>query len=385
MKQLTNLINFLFKFAVVGLALAFLLLNVWPGAIPGLNHDRNAAENTDTVAVDSPRASYAGAVNRAAPSVVSIYTETTVVQQLNPSIQRITGAPPRRLLRFTGLGSGVIMSSDGYIVTNNHVIRGWREIKVALWDGRVAQGEVVGTDPNTDLAVLKIDLVDLPVAPISGAGELKVGDVVLAIGNAAGLSHTVTMGIISATGRSEVGRDSVRDFIQTDAAINRGNSGGALINAAGDLVGINTSSLDDFRSGAYRREVIEGISFAIPIQLASEIIDEIVEYGTVRRGWLGAVFSGLPLRRAGTNSAPAQGLLVEQVSVNSPAYEAGIRQGDIILSANGKTFASPREFLLDVSEMQPGTELELEALRNGESFSARAVLIQQPPQQPLFN
>lgn len=370
MKTFLSWIDFIFKFTVIGLALAFIVTNVLPGALPF----RGKADNTVVVQQPAtPIHSYADAVNRTAPSVVSIYTRTIIAQRLNPLMQRLLG---RRELSRTqrGLGSGVIISADGYVLTNDHVIRNASDIQVALWDGRISDAEVVGTDPETDLAVLKIIQQGLPVAPLGDTSDIQVGDVVLAIGNAVGLSNTVTMGIISATGRSQVAGGLLQNFIQTDAAVNKGNSGGALINARGEVIGINTSSLSQVLGA-------EGISFAIPIDLASSVMAQIIEYGQVQRGWIGAEFSNFPAGSLGLMGSGEQagGILVERVYPNGPAWIAGIRQGDVILSAAGADVGSRREFLYSVSQMAPGTELEMQVLRSGQVFTTRAEVIQQPP------
>jgi len=277
-----------------------------------------------------------------------------------------------------GLGSGVIISADGYVLTNDHVIRNANNITVSLWDGRISPAEVVGTDPETDLAVLKISQEGLPVAPLGDTGGLRVGDVVLAIGNAVGLSHTVTLGIISATGRSQVTGALFQDFLQTDAAVNAGNSGGALINAAGEVIGINTASLNQ-QFGA------EGISFAIPIDLASSVMDQIIEYGGVQRGWIGADFSNLPASVTGTDLGgdgsenQGQGILMERVYRDGPAGKAGLQPGDVIITAAGVSVNDRREFLFSVSQMPPGSELELQVVRSGQAFTTRVELLQQPP------
>ena len=374
MKTFLSWINFIFKFTVIGLALAFIVINIWPGENPFNSNSENPG---DLPKPTQPTHSYADAVNRAAPSVVSIYTRTVIAQRLNPLMQRLLG---RRELSRTqqGLGSGVIISDDGYVLTNDHVIRNTNDILVSLWDGRISPAEVVGTDPDTDLAVLKISQEGLPVAPLGDTGSLRVGDVVLAIGNAVGLSHTVTLGIISATGRNRVTGALMQDFIQTDAAVNAGNSGGALINAAGEVIGINTSSLSQ-ALGA------EGISFAIPIDLASSVMAQIIDYGQVQRGWIGAEISNLPASVTGANlglnpdATQASGLLIEHVYPNGPAWKAQLQPGDVIISAGGAGVSDRREFLFGVSQMAPGTELELEVVRSGQAFTTRADLIQQPP------
>ena len=245
---------------------------------------------------------------------------------------------------------------------------------MALWDGRrIANARLVGTDPESDLAVLKIDVDGLPVAPIAES-PVQVGDVVLAIGNALTLSHTVTMGIVSATGRNLGGPMSSQDFIQTDAAINAGNSGGALINTRGELIGINSRNLSNY-PGA------ENIGFAIPATVARNVMEQIVEYGSVQRGWLGVVVNNMPESPQGDGSLARRGVEIREVTRGGPAWEAGIRPGDIILAMNGEETNERREFLLAVSQMAPGTEIELEVRRGYDEFQTHTSLIQQPPVQ----
>jgi len=229
--------------------------------------------------------SYADAVEHAASSVVNIYTRTVVPNNNpplynDPNIQKHYNKNSNKERIQSSLGSGVILSPEGYIATNNHVISGADSIVVALKDGREATAKVVGNDPDTDLAVLKIDLPDLPSITISSSANLRVGDVALAIGNPFGVGQTVTMGIISATGRNQLGLNTYEDFIQTDAAINPGNSGGALINAKGNLVGINTAIFS--RSGGS-----QGIGFAIPSDQAKQVMQDLIQHGRVVRGWVG--------------------------------------------------------------------------------------------------
>ena len=374
MKQITDLLNYLFKFAVVGLALAFVVLNIWPGK--QVLFPAPEIQSSDTPTAVPGIDSYADAVSRAAPSVVSIYTQTELQPvRLRPELQRWLGRS-RANRQVQGLGSGVILDQQGFILTNNHVISNADDIWIGFWDGRISKAELTGADIGTDLAVLKVNRTDLPVAPAGEADRLRVGDVVLAIGNAAGLSHTVTMGIVSATGRNEIRGALFQDFIQTDAAINQGNSGGALINSDGDIIGISTSSLSQSQG-------TQGISFAIPIDLAQMVMNEIIDYGTVRRGWLGASFENLPFGKLEDGSAARlEGLMVRQVVANGPAWVAGLQQGDILIRAGGEPVTDIRDFLFSVAQMSPGTELELEVVRNNNQFTTRATLIQLPPLRP---
>ena len=270
------------------------------------------------------------------------------------------------------MGSGVLVSDDGYILTNNHVISQVQNISVGLWDGRFASAQVVGSDPETDLAVLKIDLTGLPAAPLAEDANLRVGDVVLAIGNAFGLSHTVTMGIISATGRNDLRSVLYEDFIQTDAAINVGNSGGALINPLGEVIGINTRNLGQAQGA-------QNIGFAIPIAMARDVMQQIVDNGTVRRGSLGAIFSDLPLSLQTDGSAARRGVQVREVTPGGPAWSAGIRPGDVLLSIDGEQLGDARALLLTIAQRQPGGRVEFQVQRGDEIFETYATLIQQPP------
>jgi serine peptidase DegS len=359
-----GLLAFIARSAIAGLALAFVILYLWPSLGERLNPPAGPAEPPPAAP-----ASYADAVNRAAPSVVSIYTKTVELQQLSPRMQRLLGGQYRARSRLD-LGSGVLVSPDGYILTNYHVIRQVQDIAVGLWDGRFATAQVVGSDPETDLAVLKIDLDGLPAAPLAEDGNVRVGDVVLAIGNAFGLSHTVTMGIVSATGRDT---RSVRyeDFIQTDAAINAGNSGGALINHLGEVIGISTRNLDQGQA--------QNIGFAIPIDMARDVMQQIVDTGSVRRGWLGAQLGDLPLALQADSNTLRRGIQVREVTAGGPAWSAGIRPGDVVLSMDGIAVNDARELMLVISQRPPGERVEFRLQRDGETFETYATLIQQPP------
>ncbi len=278
MSKMSDLLVFLSRAVVTGLAIAFLVVYFWPSEAERLNGQPAQGAGPGPAAP----VSYADAVNRAAPAVVSIYTRSLLPQSMDPDPERRGG--PRYLYRMQhDMGSGVIVSDDGYILTNHHVINMVQNIRIALFDGRIVPATVVGSDPDTDLAVLKVNLDGLSAAPLADSPEIRVGDVVLAIGNSLGLSHTVTMGIVSATGRNDLRSLPFEDFIQTDAAINAGNSGGALINAHGDLIGISTRQLGS-STGA------QNIGFAIPVSLAKHVMEQIIEYGSVRRAWLGASF-----------------------------------------------------------------------------------------------
>jgi serine peptidase DegS len=364
-----HLFGFIARAITAGLAIAFIIMYLWPSLAQRLN---GTADQPNLPAESAP-ASYADAVDRTAPAVVSIYTRTLTPQSVDLQTQRRLGNRSLYRLRQE-MGSGVLISEDGYILTNHHVILNARNIRVALWDGRFASARVVGSDPETDLAVLKVDVNGLLAAPIAETTRPRVGDVVLAIGNALGLSHTVTMGIISATGRNDLGSLLYEDFIQTDAAINSGNSGGALINTEGELIGINTRNLGAIQGA-------QNIGFAIPISIAQNVMEQIIEYGSVRRGWLGAYFTDVPPTALPDGSSARQGIHVRLVSKGGPAWNTGIRQGDVILSLDGEPVDDARAFLLIISQFLPGTEIELEVRRRQEVFETYATLIQQPPLQ----
>ena len=368
MSKTRELLGFIAQAAVAGLALAFIVVYFFPAVTERLSNTDGDGSN------QPPPSSYADAVNRAAPAVVSIYTQRITTRPAKIDSWSRLGA--RFLYKLTrGQGSGVILSEDGTIVTNHHVINKAQEIRVALWDGRIAKARVVGSDPATDLAVLKVDLDGLPVAPLGENPEVRVGDVVLAIGNAVGLSHTVTMGIVSATGRNDLNSLLYEDFIQTDAAINAGNSGGALINAFGELVGINTRNLDPV-------EGAQNIGFAIPIELARSVMSQIIEYGTVRRSWLGASFSDIRPTPLEDGSAIRRGISVREVVNGGPAWDAGIRPGDVIMAMDKETVADASQFLFAIAQRPPGSQVELDVVRQGEAFQTYATLIQQPPLTP---
>jgi serine protease Do len=282
------------------------------------------------------------------PAVVNISTTTTIPAEANPFgdmfndpfFRRFFGdqfSPPgfNRKQKTSALGSGVIVSDTGYILTNSHVVKGADDIKVVLYDKREFKGTIVGADPKTDLAVVKIDAKDLPIISMGKSSTLKTGDVVLAIGNPFGLNQTITMGIVSAVGRSNLGLADFVDFIQTDAAINPGNSGGALVNTNGELIGINTAIFST--SGGYM-----GIGFAIPSDMATSIMDSIIKNGKVIRGWLGVSTQPLTPELAQTFKIKDQkGALVSGIIPNSPADKAGLKRGDLITGLDGKPVADP--------------------------------------------
>jgi serine peptidase DegS len=373
MKKITQLVVFLLRALVAGLAIAFIVLYFWPQFVSPKASEPPATPDTDTstAALPAGPVSYADAVDLAAPAVVSIYTTSLDPQPVDAETQEKLGN--RMLYRMRrDMGSGVLVSEDGYILTNHHVISGAQNIQIGLWDGSIAPAQVVGSDPQTDLAVLKTNQNGLPIIPFKDNVPVRVGDVVLAIGNALGLSHTVTMGIVSATERNTLGSFAFEGFIQTDAAINAGNSGGALINARGDLIGINTRHLGG-STGA------QNIGFAIPMATAREVMKQIIDYGSVRRGWLGAWVGNLPADYSAEGKSQLTGLLVQKVARDGPAWLAGIRPGDEIVSMNGEANLDTLPFELKIASLLPGTQVELEINRNGQRFETYATLIQQPP------
>jgi serine protease DegS len=324
-------------------------------------------------------ASYADAVDSAAAAVVNVYTSKTITRERHPLLddplfRHFFGdqlnVPNQRTQ--TSLGSGVLVSPQGYVLTNNHVITGADEIQVLLNDGRSVRASVVGVDPDTDIAVLHIQLDKLPSITFDIHDKLRVGDVVLAIGNPFGVGQTVTQGIISATGRTQLGINRYEDFIQTDAAINPGNSGGALINAYGELIGINTAIYS--RSGGS-----QGIGFAIPADLAANIMKQIIEQGHVERGWIGIEAQDLtPGLAESFGLEGTHGLLIAGVLADGPADKGGIQPGDVIVKVDGKAVDTARSAMGQIARSGPETEVLLEGIRSGQPFSARVVTGRRP-------
>lgn len=345
--------------------------------------DKTASQSlvAGTTALSLPQ-SYADAVAAAQPAVVNIYTSKLVTRQYHPLyddpiFRRFFGMHnvPRRQRMQSSLGSGVIVSPSGYVLTNNHVIAGADEIKVALADGREALASVVGTDPETDLAVLFIEMPDLPAVTLASPEDTRVGDIVLAIGNPFGVGQTVTQGIVSAMGRNQANLSTFVDFIQTDAAINPGNSGGALVNSQGSLIGINTAIYS--RSGGSH-----GIGFAIPVDLAKQVMMQLVKHGSVVRGWLGIEPTILTQGLANALSMPfVPGILVSGVFRDGPAYEAGIAPGDVITEINGEPLQDPRDALTFISTKRPGDQVEITVMRKGEAYRIKAVVGERPTPQ----
>ena len=311
----------------------------------------------------SPMGSFAAAAKIASAAVVSINTSKAAVRnpQMNEPWFRFFFGDQNPGDAQAGLGSGVIVSSTGYILTNNHVIEGADEIEVVLNDTRKAKAKVIGTDPDTDLAILKIDLDKLPVIVLGNSDELQVGDPVLAIGNPFGVGQTVTGGIVSALGRNQLGINTFENFIQTDAAINPGNSGGALVDGNGNLLGINTAIYS--RSGGSM-----GIGFAIPVSTAKQVLEGIVSEGQVTRGWIGVEPQELNAELAEAfklkpEAAKAGGVIITGVLQNGPAAQGGIRPGDVILAVDGQPVSNVSQLLTAVAALKPGTPAPLKVLR----------------------
>ncbi len=357
-----------------------------------------AAVATSDAPVDRSNAragvSYSSVVKRVAPSVVKV---TTTAKVKNVAMEGFPGMDNDLLQRFfgpqlqrpnrgrqmpvphqEGLGSGVIVSKDGYILTNNHVVDGADTVKVALQDGRDFEAKVVGRDPKTDVAVIKIDAKDLPTLELANSENIEVGDVVLAIGNPFGIGQTVTMGIVSADGRGYMGLD-YEDFIQTDAPINPGNSGGALVDTAGRLVGINTAILS--RTGGN-----QGIGFAVPANLAHTVMTSLVADGKVTRGYLGAMIQDLtpPLAKQ-FQLKDNSGALVGEVKPGSPADKSGLKAGDVVTDFNGRKVTDSRHLRLRVAETRPGTIVAMKVLRDGATKNLSVTVRELPGEPKIVN
>ncbi len=362
---------------VGGLALAFLIVAARPELIRGATGlPSPALPVPPAVPLVPAQVTYAAAVQRGAPSVVNVYAARVVTERVAPSLGELFGdyIPRYRQRIERSLGSGVIVDESGHIVTNHHVIANADSIRVQLADGRVADAHIVGRDPDTDLAVLKIDLSALPVAVFGRSDQLRVGDVVLAIGNPVGLSQTVTHGIVSATSRQQLGIAPLEDFIQTDAPINFGNSGGALVDASGALVGINTAIVA-------KNIGVEGIGFAIPVNMVRGVLSEIIAHGRVIRGWIGIVPEDLSDEQALQLGFPRSGVVIGNLYVNSPAQQAGLQPGDMLTAIDGQEPHSAQDALGRIASHKPGSTVVLRGLRGlrGErSFEVRAQVGERP-------
>ena len=346
----------------VCLALWFIVATLKPDWLD-LNRKALTPDLKASSEVVPSQSSYREAVSRAMPAVVNIYTTKEVRQPQSPLLddpflRRFFGERFGDTEKQMSLGSGVVVSHDGYIMTNNHVVETADQIEVAFEDGRKATAKLVGTDPDTDLAVIKIDMPNLPAIAFADVDKAKVGDVVLAIGNPFGVGQTVTMGIISALGRSQLGINIYENFIQTDAAINPGNSGGALIDTSGNLLGINSAIYS--RSGGSL-----GIGFAIPVSTVKMVMDAIISKGQVVRGWIGVEPRDITPVLADNLGLPKKdGVIIAAVLKNGPADKSGIRPGDILISIADKPISNMAEMFNLIAQLQPGSQTDMIVLRD---------------------
>jgi serine protease DegS len=378
MQNTRVLVSFLIKAVVVGLAAAFLVV-WWKPALLG---KATIAAPVAPAAAPRPTVvmqSFADAVARAAPAVVNIYTARVVTERTqSPSLNQLFGDfwPSYRQRLERSLGSGVIVDDAGTIVTNQHVIAAADSIRVQIADGRIADATIVGQDPDTDIAILHLDIGKLPVIPVGRSDTLRVGDIVLAIGNPYGIGQTVTQGIVSATSRGQLGLATFENFIQTDAAINLGNSGGALIDAHGDLVGINTAVLNRANGGP------EGIGFAIPVNLVRGVMEQILKAGHVVRGWLGFVPQDLSDEQAAQlGIAAGGGVTVVNILVQSPAFESGVRPGDLITGLGKEPVRNAQDLISRVAALPPGALVELEGRHGRQPYKVELKVLERPTRQ----
>jgi serine protease DegQ len=342
----------------------------------------------DVVAIKEPQqsdtagpaaiTSFSGAAHKAMPAVVNIYTTQEVKRPRHPFMddpvfrhffgEQVDPGVQRR----DGLGSGVIVSDKGYVLTNHHVVESVDQIEVALSDARKVRARVVGTDPETDLAVLKIELPQLPAITFARSDQVRVGDVVLAIGNPFGVGQTVTLGIVSALGRTQLGITTFESFIQTDATIHPGNSGGALVDASGNLVGINTAIYS--QTGASM-----GIGYAIPVSIARQVMEQIIREGSVTRGWIGVGVQDVSKELAESfKLATPHGVLITQVVNGGPAEKAGVKLGDVLVSINDHTVADTAAMLNAIAGLKPGEQAKLKLLREQASTELAVTVGRRP-------
>jgi S1-C subfamily serine protease len=371
-------------------ALAYVLLRPAPEEVPPPAAPPLVAESGEEIASSGPPVatpsqfvSYADAVDATAPAVVNIYTERRVVMPnvagLPPQFAQLFGDvwPDYRERVERSLGSGIIWDVQGHVVTNFHVVAQATQIKVQLKNSKSGTARLVGVDPDTDLAVLKIELGTLPIMPLGRSDRLRVGEPVLAIGNPLGLGQTVTQGIVSATGRGQLGVSTFENFIQTDAAINFGNSGGALVDSSGRMVGLNSVI-------AGRQAGIEGIGFAIPVDLVRGVVDAIIRDGRVVRGWIGVVPSDITPEAIEQSGLPDGSVLVRHVYPHSPADARGVARGDVITQVNGKPARGAQDLLARIATLKPGQPVRLRLWRrspaeaDGREHSVRIEVIERP-------
>lgn len=355
MAGLKSALIFLLQSIVVGLAVAFLVVLVRPDLMPG-------------IAVPEQALSFADAVDRSSPAVANIYTKRLVQDTA-------TDTDRARFRVDTSFASAVIIDAEGYLVTNYHVVATAAEIRVQLSDGRITEPDIVGVDAETDLALLRVSLGELPAIELGQSAQLRIGDIVLAIGNPYGLTTSVTQGIVSATGRGLLNLVTFENFIQTDAAINAGNSGGALVNTRGELIGINTAVLAQDPG-------TEGIGFAIPVDLVRGVVEQIKQHGRVIRGYMGLRPDDLTeAERLDRGIETGNGILLVQIYANGPAANADLRCGDVILEINDEPVFSQRQALLISASMAPGDEVSVIAMRDGQRVTTTLTATERPEEE----
>ncbi|MDP1559633.1 MAG: Do family serine endopeptidase [Nitrosomonas sp.] len=363
------------------LAIFFVVVTLRPELLPWSPLSTLITIKEEVAPVGTTRPdSFNDAAKRATPSVVNIFTSKEVKQPSHPLLndpmfQQFFGERfESKKRRTSNLGSGVIVSTKGYILTNHHVVEAADEVEVALVDGRKAKARVIGSDPETDLAVLKINLKNLPAITFGQSAAVKVGDIVLAVGNPFGVGQTVTMGIIGGLGRSQVGINTFENFIQTDAAINPGNSGGALTDTSGNLIGINTAIYS--RTGGSL-----GVGFAIPVDVAKQIMEQIIKSGSVTRGWLGISLQDITEELVESlNLVNSDGVLIAGVLKDGPADKANIKPGDILIAVDDKPVTHSSDVLNSVAELPPGEKVTLTIMRNSEEKSISIKVGKRPRQ-----
>jgi serine protease DegQ len=368
--------------ATIAAAVLFVVSTFRPEWLPPRGSTQLAVvQNSAPSSAAVRAASYNDAVRRATPSVVNIFTSKEIRSPRHPLLndpifRRFFGDQlPDEAQRASSLGSGVIVTASGYVLTNHHVVEAADEIEVALADGKKLLAKVVGNDPETDLAVLRVSADNMPAISFGSSETLRVGDVVLAIGNPFGVGQTVTSGIVSALGRTGLGINTFENFIQTDAAINPGNSGGALVDAAGNLVGINTAIFS--RSGGSI-----GIGFAIPVSTAKMVLEQIVKNGSVTRGWIGVEVQEItPPIAESFKLGSTRGALIAGVLRGGPADKAGVKPGDILLEVQGKPVADPAGMLNLIAALAPGQSAKLRLKRQSQEVDATITVGRRPKPQ----
>lgn len=369
MKKTVPLLKFIAQSVIIGLALGFLIVYFNPQILKS-TLEKNTVENQTTPF------SYAKAVSKIAHSVVSIYAQTETIKTIRvpPELGKFMGSSTlvNQPVTQQYLGSGVIMSDDGYIVTNDHVIKGATQIIVSLWDNTLLEAKLIGSDSVTDLAVLKIEAINLTTATFADSDKTQTGDIVMAVGNPYGLSQSVSLGIVSAKGRSGLSVSTVENFIQTDAAINSGNSGGALINALGDVVGISTAT--------FNKDGAQGINFAIPSNATKLITQQLLDHGKVFRGWLGVYLYTPQFFYKARITEPENGVMVYVIHRDSPAHLNGIKHNDIITHINDIAVVDQYHYREIIAQSSPGETLEIIGISDGKPFNKKVKTIDRPPQ-----